>query len=143
MLLHVYEREARRMALLNAWRSSVATDPTVLAAAVEYGIQKLGYERIKPEQLSAVQAALKGEHVFVSVPTGFGKSLVYQLLPFCAESLLRSSGCAEPVTPIVVVVSPLLSLMHDQVSKLAGRGVKAMCISGESEAAGKDLAWPA
>lgn len=56
------EREIdRRLALLNAWESCVASDSTVLAAAVEHRIQKLGYKRIKPERLSAVQAALKGE----------------------------------------------------------------------------------
>ena len=34
-------------------------------------------------------------------------------------------------SPVVVVVSPLISLMHDQVSKLVAKGVKAMFISGE------------
>ncbi len=46
---------------------------------------------LKPEQLTAVQSLLKGVNVFVSVSTGFGKSLVYQLLPFCAIHLLQSS----------------------------------------------------
>ncbi len=39
------------------------------------------------------------------------------------------SGHPEFKTPVVVVVSPLLSLMHDQVSKLVGKGVKAVCVS--------------
>ena len=116
------------MALVETWRSKVAADPGLLVAAVELGLKKLGYQCIKAEQLSAVQAVLKGNHVFVSVPTGFGKSHIYQLLPFCAESLLQSTS-APPVVPVVVVVSPLLSLMYDQVTKLSSKHIKAVCIS--------------
>ncbi len=118
------------MALVNAWKTDVTANPSLLASVVEYGLQKLGYERIKPEQLTAIQSLLKGINVFMSVPTGFGKSLVYQLLPFCAERLLHSSSW-EFKTPVVVIVSPLVSLMHDQVSKLAAKGVNAVCISGD------------
>jgi len=109
--------------------SSVTADASVLSTSIEYGLQKMGYDRIKPEQLGAVQSVLRGDSVFMSVPTGFGKSLVYQLLPLCAKSLLQSSGRTEPTTPIVVVVSPLLSLMHDQVSKLVAKSVQAVYIS--------------
>ena len=71
--------------------------------------------------------------MFISVPTGFVKSLVYQLLPFCSESLLRSCKPSQTFkSPVVVVVSPLISLMHNQVSKLVTKGVKAMFISGEN-----------
>ena len=61
-------------------------------------------------------------------PPGFGKSLIYQLLPFCAESLLQLTS-APPVVPVVVNVSPLLLLMSDQVTILADKHIKAVCIS--------------
>ena len=109
--------------------SSVTMDASVLSTSIKYGLQKMDYDHIKPEQLSAVQSVLRGNSVFMSVPTGFSKLLVYQLLPLCAESLLQSSGQTEPTTPIVVVVSPLLSLMHDQVSKLVAKNVQAVYIS--------------
>ena len=71
---------------------------------------------LKPEQLSAIDAILRGRDTFVSVPTGFGKSLVYQVLPFCADWLTgRVTGISTSSKPVVMVVSPLLSLMHDQV----------------------------
>ena len=92
----------------------------------------MGYERIKPEQLTVIESLLKGNDVFVSMSTGFGKSLVYQLLPFCSESLLRFCNSSQTSTSaVVVIVSPLISLMHDQVSKLGAKGVKAVCISRE------------
>lgn len=116
------------MALVEAWRSKVAANPGLLVASVEFGLKKLGYQCIKAEQLSAVEAVLKGNHVFVSIPTGFGKSLTYRLLPFCAESLLQSTS-APHVVPIVVVVSSLLSLMYNQMTKLSSKHIKAVCIS--------------
>ena len=70
--------------------------------------------------------------MFLSVPTGFGKSLVYQLLSFCAERLLKT----QPLQGMpVVVISPLVSLMYDQVSKLLRKNVRALCISGDQNAA--------
>ena len=120
------------MALFKAWITEISANPSLVTRAVEEGLYQLGYESIKPEQLTAVESLLKGDDVFISVPTGFGKSLVYQLLPFCSESLLRSCKPSQTFkSPVVVVVSPLISLMHDQVSKLVAKGVKAICISGE------------
>ena len=40
-----------------------------------------GYERLKEEQLSAIEKFVSGQDVFVSLSTGFGKSLIYGLLP--------------------------------------------------------------
>ena len=103
---------------------------SLLQSAVDHGVRMLGYERIKTEQLDTVENLLSGKDVFSSLPTRFGKSLVYQPLPFCTESLLRNR--ASPLhSPSVVVMSPLLSLMYDQVAKLIAKGVKAVCISGE------------
>ena len=119
------------MALLSYWKDAITADPSLLHSAIEHGLRVLGYECIKPEQLTAVQNLLSGDNVFMSVPTGFGKSLVFQVLPFCAERLLRS-GRSEPMMPVVVVISPLLSLMHDQVTKLVSKGVKAVCVSGDA-----------
>ena len=122
------------MALCKTWAPHVAADPSIVSLAVESGLCTLGYDSIKLEQLAAVASLLKGEDVFMSVPTGFGKSLVYQILPYCSDSLLRSCGPAVsgvPAVSAVVIVSPLISLMQDQVSKLTSRDIKAVCIAGE------------
>ena len=56
---------------------------------------------------------------------------MYQLLSFCAERLLK----AQPLQGMpVVVISPLVSLMYDQVSKLLRKNVRALCISGDQDA---------
>ena len=64
-----------------------------------------GFDDFRPGQAEAVQAALAGRDTLVVMPTGSGKSLCYQLPALMREDL-------------TIVVSPLVSLMQDQVDQL-------------------------
>ena len=102
--------------MYKVWLERVDQEPTLLSSARKHGLTRLGYMSLKPEQLSAIDA---GEGI---PSTGFGKSLVYQVLPFCADWLTgRVTGISTSSKPVVMVVSPLLSLMHDQVVTLGRR----------------------
>ncbi len=57
--------------------------------------------------------------VFVGLPTGFGKSQVYQAIPVCYQFLVNKE-------PIAIVISPLLSLCRNQVQALTDIGMKAV-----------------
>lgn len=59
----------------------------VLTKAVEYSVRALGYQRIKSEQLEVVMKFLEGYDVFVSLPTGGGKSLCLACLPTVFDRL--------------------------------------------------------
>jgi ATP-dependent DNA helicase RecQ len=73
-----------------------------------------GYTTFRPLQIEAMEAILGGQDSVVVLPTGGGKSLCFQ-----APALIRDG--------LAVVVSPLISLMRDQVDTLVGNGVPAAC----------------
>ena len=81
-----------------------------------------GFDRFRAHQEEIVRAILGGRDVFVVMPTGSGKSLCYQLPAHLLD------GCC-------VVVSPLISLMKDQVDAARGNGLRAASVnSGQSGA---------
>ncbi len=78
--------------------------------------------QLKPEQEECLVHILNGGDVVALLPTDFGKSLIYQLLPIVSEKLGRpKSGKA-----IIVIVSPLVALMDDQVKEAAKLGLFAV-----------------
>ena len=76
-------------------------NPQALDAAIESALTRLGYENLRPMQKLAVQSFEQGRDVFVSLPTGSGKSLCYWLLPLVFEHL-RGIACCT-----VIIGSPL------------------------------------
>ena len=73
--------------------------------------KELDYPVLKPEQLDVLFTFVKGRDVFAVLPTGFGKSLCYACLPRTFDEILNE----ERGYCIVVVVTPLLAIMKDQV----------------------------
>ncbi|ASI97858.1 ATP-dependent DNA helicase RecQ [Vibrio rotiferianus] len=75
-----------------------------------------GYQEFRDGQQLVIDAAVEGRDSLVILPTGGGKSLCYQI-----PALVRSG--------IALVISPLISLMKDQVDQLKANGVAAECIN--------------
>src|SRR5215216_3636173 len=88
--------------------------------------QHWGYSEFRPLQREAMEAVLDGHDSLVVLPTGGGKSLCFQ-----APALVRPG--------LALIISPLISLMKDQVDTLVGNGVAATLynssLSGDQKAA--------
>lgn len=87
-----------------------------LAAARTLLLERFGYPDFRPGQTEAVRSVLEGRDTLVILPTGGGKSLCYQVPALVLQGL-------------TVVISPLISLMKDQVDALVARGLPATFIN--------------
>ena len=99
----------------------------LLSACRRTARRTFGIERLRPQQASAMVAVLKGQDALAALPTGFGKSLMYQVPAMILE---------RPT----IVISPLIALMADQERALRSRGVPVVLFhsrlrSGERRAA--------
>ncbi|MGW7542990.1 RecQ family ATP-dependent DNA helicase [Streptomyces sp. NPDC054770] len=88
-----------------------------------------GWQRLRPAQLTAMKAVMKGRDVLAVMPTGAGKSAVYQV-----PAVLLGGP--------VVVVSPLIALQRDQMQSLLGSGaLRAAAINSAQRRSDNETAW--
>lgn len=85
-----------------------------------------GYDAFRPGQEGIVNAILDGRDVLGVMPTGAGKSVCYQIP-------------AMLLPGVTVVVSPLISLMQDQVDALNDAGIPALFVNGTQTPDQQDL----
>jgi len=97
------------------------------AAIRELARTRLGFERLRPGQLRAVAAASAGRDVLAVLPTGGGKSAIYEL-----AGLLRDGP--------TVVVSPLIALQDDQLEHLRAAGLSAIVLNSQQSARARTAA---
>ena len=102
--------------------------------SISYALKKICCSALtlKPEQTACIKYICEGKDVFLWLPTGFGKSLRYKVLPFVFDDKLGRHDS------VIIVVSPLISLMVDQVTSLRRRFVRAAIMSSGSKV-DKDL----
>ena len=106
--------------------ASAAVQPADWAGSFEWdsAVDELlrtgfGHGTFRPLQREVINATLSGRDTFAILPTGSGKSLLYQL-----------PGLLEP-TGLSVVISPLVSLMIDQCASLTERGVSCALLAAD------------
>jgi len=82
---------------------------------------RLGFEQLRPGQLRAVKALAGGRDVLAVLPTGGGKSAIYEL-----AGLLRAGP--------TIVISPLIALQADQLAHLSAAGLSAIVLNSQQSA---------
>jgi len=93
-----------------------------ITASIHHTIRTVfGFHDFRPPQQEVIERVLAGENVFLVMPTGGGKSLCYQV------PALHRPG-------VGIIVSPLISLMKDQVDALTANGVPAACFNSSLSA---------
>ena len=84
--------------------------------------------KLKAKQLEALRAVVQQKRdVLAVLPTGYGKSLIYQLLPRMFNVLLYGGKYCSTA----IIVSPLTALMMDQVEKIEKQGQSAAIIQAK------------
>ncbi|KAG0565169.1 hypothetical protein KC19_8G170000 [Ceratodon purpureus] len=102
----------------------IARDDELHKRLHELLLQHFGYTSFRGQQLEAIETVLQGKDCFCLMPTGGGKSLCYEL-----PALVKPG--------IVLVVSPLIALMVDQVSGLKKLKIAAEYLSSTQQASVK------
>ena len=97
------------------------------ATIEELARERLGFERLRPGQLPAVEALADDRDVLAVLPTGGGKSAIYEL-----AGLLRPGP--------TVVVSPLIALQDDQLAHLRAAGLSAIVLNSQQSAGARAAA---
>ena len=66
-----------------------------VSKSIEYAAGRLKLSNIKNLQTKSIRSALKGEDVFVNLPTGYGKSAIFQAIPLCKDFVRTATVAAS------------------------------------------------
>ena len=100
-----------------------------VSECISYALVKLQMSDVtlKAAQRSSMKAIFNGKDVFVWLPTGYGKSLCYQALPFLMD--FKKSLVDTEKRSAVLVIRPLIALMIDQVKSVRKKGVNCSIVT--------------
>ena len=85
---------------------------------------------LSKQQERALYSFLSRKDIFAVLPTGFGKSLIFQIVPTMC-SYLHSQGCHFPKAVIIIVICPLNSLIESHLKELEKSRITAAKLSGQ------------
>ena len=103
-------------------------DEILVRDAINFAAKQLGYDSLREHQIQGAASLLRGKDTFVAKPTGSGKSLIFFLVPFATDFIKEKTlqPQTRPGCHFVIVISPLVSLMKDQIQILTDKNVTAI-----------------
>ncbi|ATZ81012.1 DEXDc helicase [Bodo saltans virus] len=90
-------------------------------------LKYFGHESLKELQYEAIKSCIENKDTIGILPTSYGKSIIYQMVHVITKKN-------------VLVVSPLISLMSDQLTSLKKLGIDAICLNSQNKQKDKDIA---
>jgi superfamily II DNA helicase RecQ len=90
--------------------------------------KRFNYSSFKPHQLEIIQASVEDKDVFAILQTGYGKSICYQFLSFFLPG-------------IIIIISPLKSLIYDQVSYLRDKNISVEYLTSDQKEEVRDIIY--
>ena len=131
---YFYTRKKKIVVTIRCGMAEAVRDTRDLATvAIAEATKLLGYKQLRAKQEQAITQFLKGNDFFVSLPTGSGKSLCYWILPYSFDFIRRKHNS------MIIVVSPLIALMQEQVRILVQKGMKAFYVGGAHQSVVEDI----
>ena len=94
-------------------------------SSVLQGLNSLGISKLTKEQRRALFLFSKGKDTFAVLPTGHCKSLIYQMAVLLAKEMNKDR-------PVIIVISPLKSLVTDQIRECGHFGLSSCKLEAEN-----------
>ena len=94
-------------------------------SSVLQGLNSLGLSKLTKEQRQALFLFSKGKDTFAVLPTGHGKSLIYQMAVLLAKEMNKDR-------PVIIVISPLKSLIANQIRECGRFGLSSCKLEAEN-----------
>ena len=107
----------------------MAEEVDLMNVACDRILETFKLESLKVLQREAIEKLVSGQDVFVIQPTGSGKSLIFQSAPIVFDVMKPLINTKS----IAIVISPLVSLMEDQVQFLKSVGISAQFIGDDQK----------
>ena len=104
----------------------LTVEPLHIQRVIAGVARDLEYELLTTKQTDAITALCRGRDVVVCLPTGSGKSLCFALLLNIVDALKAAVGVKYQRSSTLVSISPLISLMEDQVASFSTIGIPSI-----------------
>ena len=111
-------------------QSSTAITHAMFYSSLQFAISNSCYSgfNLKAKQVKCLEAVYCGRDVVAVLPTGYGKSIIFHLLPALLHDKIKMSG-QSPSRPVVIVVSPLNALTKDQIRRISQGTLKSAALN--------------
>ena len=91
--------------------------------ALEKAYRVFGVSKLFPQKKNAIKDFTSRKDVLVNLPTGFGKSLIFHIASVVYANLSKFNN-AFAAKPVIIIISPLVSLIEDHKNSLRALGIK-------------------